>query len=156
MSESGGAPRAEGTAPGGSQIGPITAQQVYPHYLPDNVNAKTKLLGCQCLKIQLPSSETTLPLSLSVSLIPSGDTLWREFSEKNMQISPLAGFVWFVYQCLCNKYFFGFEYELTWVQQPFWFAFVSMKSNNNNNKSWLLTLLTSCFLFKVFESRKLY
>ena len=34
--------------------------------------------------------------------------------------------------------------------------FVSMKSNNNNNKSWLLTLLTSCFLFKVFESRKLY
>lgn len=155
VSESSGAPRAEGTAPGGSQIGPITAQQVYSHYLPDNVNAKTKLLGCQCLKIQLPSSETTLPLSLCFSDTKRKRTSAR-ILRKNVQISPLAGFVWFVYQCLCNKYFFGFEFELTWVQQPFWFAFVSVKSNNNNNKSWLLTLLTSCFLFKVFESRKLY
>ena len=87
VSESGGAPRAEGTAPGGSQIGPITAQQVYPHYLPDNVNAKTKLLGCQCLKIQLPSSETTLPLSLSVSLIPSANSQKKICKYLHLQAS---------------------------------------------------------------------
>ena len=62
-----------------------------------------------------------------------------------MQISPLAGFVLFVYQCLCNKYFFGFEFELTWVQQPFWFAFVSMKSKKKKKK--LAPDLIDFFLF---------
>ena len=81
----------------------------------------------------------------------------RPENIETMQVFPLAGFRWLYCQCLCKSVFWGFKFELLWLQ-PCWFALHQWIMHASATHAGLLVHhLTHCHFcnFQTLTSSKL-